>query len=68
LEKKIYSWSPIQGFDTLNLEREYAYADQNKVYIYRYNTFYTLYDFSANVGDTIVIAGTKNIHNLVVIP
>lgn len=59
MEKKMYWWSPLYGFDTLSFEHDYTYADQNKVYIFRYNTFYTLYDFSANIGDTIVIAGTN---------
>ncbi len=59
LEKKMYRWTALWGFDTLVVGREYTYSDQNKVYIYRFNTFYTLYDFSANIGDTIIIAGTN---------
>lgn len=34
------------------LGKEYTYADNDKVYIYKHNQFYTLYDFSANTGDT----------------
>lgn len=43
--------------DTTYLNDEYTYADANKVYVYRLGNFYTLYDFSANVGDTITVAG-----------
>jgi len=60
LEKKIYQYNHLGSqFDTITLEHEYTYADLNKVYICRYNTFYTLYDFSANIGDTIIVAGTN---------
>lgn len=59
LEKKIYQYDALAGFDTITLNHEYTYADINKVYIYRFNNFYTLYDFSAIIGDTIIIAGTN---------
>ena len=32
-----------------------TYSDSNKVYLYRCNQFYLLYDFNANQGDTIHI-------------
>ena len=37
--------------DTVQLGSEYMYSDEDKVYIYRQQTFFTLYDFSANTGD-----------------
>lgn len=58
MEKKIMQFNPLSQFDTLTLNHEYTYADANKVYVYRFNHFYTLYDFSANIGDSIVVAGT----------
>ena len=39
--------------------REYTYADNDKVFIYRFNNFYPLYDFSVQTGDTINIYGTN---------
>ncbi len=60
LSKTIYSYSAGNTkLDTTYLKNEYTYADANKVYVFRLNNFYTLYDFSANVGDTIIIAGTN---------
>jgi hypothetical protein len=60
LENKHVRFNPSAGtFDTLILNHEYTYADSNKVYIYRFNNFYTLYDFSAHVGDTIITPGTN---------
>jgi|GEM_PF-375676 len=58
MEKKIFQFNPLSQFDTLTLNHEYTYADNNKVYIFRFNKFYTLYDFAANVGDSIIVAGT----------
>lgn len=59
MEKKIFQYSPLSEFDTITLNHEYTYADTNKVYIYRFNNFYTLYDFSADIGDTIIVPGTN---------
>jgi hypothetical protein len=59
LDKKLYSYSPITQLDTISLPAEYTYSDADKVYIYRFNSFYTLYDFSASVGDSIIIPGTN---------
>ncbi|OFY87158.1 MAG: hypothetical protein A3F72_16775 [Bacteroidetes bacterium RIFCSPLOWO2_12_FULL_35_15] len=59
LEKKNYVNVYAQSADTISLSHEYTYADANKVYIYRFNNFYTLYDFSANPGDTIIVPGTN---------
>lgn len=59
LEKKIFQYSPLSGFDTITLNQEYTYSDANKVYIYRFNNFYTLYDFSANIGDSIMVPGNN---------
>ena len=42
---------------------EYTYADSNKVYIFKHNKFYTLYDFSAQVGDTWTVPETEHFEN-----
>lgn len=35
---------------------EYVYSDTDKVYFYRFNKFYTLYDFGASPGTSWIIA------------
>lgn len=60
MSKTHYSYSYVNNtLDTTYLTDEYTYSDSNKVYIFRFNTFYILYDFSANVGDMWNIAGTN---------
>lgn len=60
MSKTHYSYSyPNNTLDTTYLTDEYTYSDSNKVYIFRFNAFYILYDFSANVGDMWNIAGTN---------
>ena len=60
IKKTIYSYYHSAAvFDTVPLADEYTYSDADKVYIYRFNNFYTLYDFSANVGDVWELAGTN---------
>lgn len=60
LKKTLYSYYYSSGtFDTVSLENEYTYSDLDKVYIFRFNNFYVLYDFSANVGDSWEVAGTN---------
>lgn len=39
------------------MESFYTYADSDRVYIYHNNFFSTLYDFSAQPGDTLIIPG-----------
>ncbi|HYG50991.1 MAG TPA: hypothetical protein VD905_08805, partial [Flavobacteriales bacterium] len=51
------SWGT--GIDTLT-NYEYMYADTDRVYIYRFNAFQVLYDFSAVVGDTLTVPGTNH--------
>jgi hypothetical protein len=46
--------------DTIVIGTEYTYADSNKVYIYKHNQFYTLYDFSAQVGNTWTVPEIKH--------
>lgn len=46
--------------DTIVVGEEYTYADSDKVYIYKHNQFYTLYDFSAQVGNTWTVPETKH--------
>ena len=45
------------SFSSISLGKEYTYLDSNKVYNYRYNSFYILYDFNAIPGDTWEVAG-----------
>lgn len=60
LEKTLYEYSANSGtFDTTYFKNEYTYSDGDRIYIYRFNKFYTLYDFSASIGDTIIIPGTN---------
>ncbi|MGB3946377.1 MAG: hypothetical protein WBM13_00210 [Bacteroidia bacterium] len=60
MSKTFYTYNYIfNSFDTLHLADEYTYSDADKVYLYRFNDFYTLYDFSANVGDVWEVAGTN---------
>ena len=46
--------------DTAPIGTEYTYADSNKVYIFKRNQFYTLYDFSAKVGETWTVPEIKH--------
>lgn len=57
-KKHVDNYLPTNSITT-TISYEYTYADSNKVYVYRFNQFYTLYDFGANVGDTIIIAGSN---------
>lgn len=61
LRKTVYSENiPFQMFDTTIAGTEFTYADNDKVYIYKHNQFYTLYDFSAQVGDTWIVPENKH--------
>lgn len=39
------------------MESFYMYADSDKVYIYHNNSFFPLYNFSAQPGDTLIVPG-----------
>ncbi len=41
------------------LGKEYLHANADKVFIYRHERFYTLFDFSANVGDQWLIPASR---------
>jgi len=45
-----YTFFPIAGYDTSSIGQVITYSDSSKVYTYRNNRFYTLYDFGATVG------------------
>ena len=45
-------------FDTISLGNEYTYSNNDTVFIYRSGTFYVLFDFSAQVGDSWIIPWT----------
>lgn len=47
--------------DTNIIGSEYMYSDADKVYIYINNQFYTLYDFSATIGDAWIIPRNEDI-------
>lgn len=47
------------GYDTTILGYEYTYSDTDKVFLWRFNAFYALYDFSAIVGDTLLVPGNN---------
>jgi len=51
LSKEQIFLDSLGQYNTIQLESEYMYSDEDKVYIYRQQTFFTLYDFSANAGD-----------------
>ncbi len=61
LRKTLY-WinhaNTTSGTDVIGTE--YTYADSNKVYIYKHNQFYTLYNFSAQIGATWTVPETKH--------
>lgn len=50
IQVRYNTWYPTPGFDTTSLGQVYTYADSTKVYTYKNNRFYTLYDFGASVG------------------
>lgn len=45
-----------------DLGKEYFSADDDRVYVYRYEQFYTLWDFSAEVGDSWIIPGSNEMY------
>lgn len=47
-----YMILPYTAVYEIKQENQYMYADADKVYIYKMGKFYTLYDFSAKVGDS----------------
>ena len=58
LEKKLYSYDYVTTIsDTTNLGLEFTYSDSNKVYYYRFDQFFVLYNFNAQPGDWWEIAG-----------
>lgn len=62
LEKTRVVFDHLTGeIDTTLIGVDYMYSDTDKVYIYINNQFYTLYDFSANIGDSWVIPRNEDI-------
>jgi len=55
-----WQFLPSSATYTTDAGTAYTYADADKVYIFRHNQFYTLYDFSAQPGDTWVVPGAKD--------
>lgn len=61
LRKTLYEYTFWNAaYDTILMGTEYTYADNDKVYIYKHNQFYTLYNFSAQVGETWTVPEIKH--------
>ncbi|MDA3943082.1 MAG: T9SS type A sorting domain-containing protein [Bacteroidetes bacterium] len=45
-----------------DLGKEYFSSDGDRVYVYRHEQFYTLWDFSAAVGDSWIIPGSNDMY------
>lgn len=60
LQRTCY-WQFLPSSNTFSFTEgtAYTYADSDKVYIFRHNQFYTMYDFSAQPGDTWTVPGVK---------
>lgn len=56
-----YHWYPSPGISEGSIGQVYTYSDNDKVYTYRNGKFYTLYDFSAQPGDTWTVCWYGNI-------
>ena len=55
-ERHTYSWTTHTYTNSI-LGYEYTYLENNVVYYCRYGTFFKLYDFSAQAGNSWVVAG-----------
>ena len=61
VKKKGYYYNQhIQSYYQQDLGKEYFSTDGDRVYVYRHEQFYTLWDFSAEVGDSWVIPGSND--------
>ena len=56
VERHTFNWD-TQTFTNSILGYEYTYFENNFVFYYRYGTFFKLYDFSAQSGNSWVVAG-----------
>ncbi|GAB1419430.1 hypothetical protein MASR2M12_21950 [Bacteroidales bacterium] len=64
LQKTMYSYDFVsQELNSYIVGNEYTYADNDKVFYYRANHFFALFDFSAQPGDTWTVSGTKQYEN-----
>jgi hypothetical protein len=50
-----YDWFTHSVYDYIS-GREYVYSDSDKVYLWKYNSFYILYDFGASPGTRWTLA------------
>lgn len=58
LEKTRHGYDhPASQFKTRYLGNEYTYMENNVVYFYRHNQFYTLYDFNATASGSWEVSG-----------
>jgi hypothetical protein len=59
LIKTDYSYNHINSIlDTVHIGDEYTYSNEDTVFLYKYNHFYVLYDFSAQPGDSWFVPPT----------
>jgi hypothetical protein len=62
LNREIVIYNHITGVtDTGQIGNLYMASDEDHVFLYAYNKFYTLFDFSSETGDTWVIPGNENL-------
>lgn len=57
--REIYDYIS-QSYASNYFGADFIYNDQDKVYIYRNGMFYTLYDFSADIGETWLVPQSYN--------
>ena len=50
-----------EEFVTYDAGYDYVYNDEDKVYLYRNGLFYTLYDFSAGIGESWMVPNNQDI-------
>jgi hypothetical protein len=62
LEKYYYGYYPSDHTNPISsvYGHEYVYQENGKVYSFKNNAFFTLYDFNANVGDSWTITGDSS--------
>ncbi len=60
LEKIKYGYTFPGYYDTLELDHEYTYEDSGRIWIYRGNQFWTLYDFNISVGSSWICQGNNS--------
>lgn len=60
LEKNKFGYTAPGYYDTIALGHEYTYFDSGRVWVYRDNQFWILYDFNASVGSSWSCKGNND--------